>query len=561
MTRLSTFQKFFLVLFLTTVFLWTFNQLKESDSFYHLKTGQVIWESGSVPHIDIFSFTAYGAPWVTHEWLAELSFYGVYSLGNIAGFSQGGFWALIAFVALLASSTYWLLILTALRKKANVYITCAVAGVVGSLTFELWIPRPQVWAFFCFAVFLFLLEEFMRTRHVGVLAGIVGVMWLWANMHASVLLGITLLFVVALIERGKFHFPILGNALSRRDVAWLSGAAFASAAISLVNPNGYHIFIYRAYVESAVQQLGILEWKSILDFVYQWQAGTFLALLIVSCGIVVWRRGICEETRDISEVAIIGAVALLPIISIRHVGLWPIVAIPSIAVIFSEMGKEGGMRLYRPWVVRVVGIAIIIALFFRLTTLPGEPFRRDTLPVGAVDFIEQHHLTGPIFNLYNEGGYLLWRLWPKERVFIDGRSEVFAGKPIDDLFRIVGRRSGWDGVLLGKYHARIAMLPYRPSSLAKDTVPLSFELERRGFHLVYWDDIVMLLVRETLANKDFVQEYGFRVIHPFRDPPTIPEEELRDAAKEVESLLRRSPRSWSVQEYAKRFLESAVVGK
>ncbi|SPE27667.1 conserved hypothetical protein [Candidatus Sulfopaludibacter sp. SbA3] len=45
-----------------------------------------------------------------------------------------------------------------------------------------------------------------------------------------------------------------------------------------------------------------------------------------------------------------------------------------------------------------------------------------TVPAGAAEFLLEHHVTGPMFNTYEQGGYLIWRLWPRERVFIDGRS-------------------------------------------------------------------------------------------------------------------------------------------
>jgi hypothetical protein len=45
-----------------------------------------------------------------------------------------------------------------------------------------------------------------------------------------------------------------------------------------------------------------------------------------------------------------------------------------------------------------------------------------TVPAGAADYLVEHHVTGPMFNTYEQGGYLIWSAWPQERVFIDGRS-------------------------------------------------------------------------------------------------------------------------------------------
>ncbi len=71
-------EKFFLGLFFVVIFLYALNPFKESDSFYHLKTGELIWQTKQIPHSDVFSLTAEGAPWVAHEWLAEPLFFGFF---------------------------------------------------------------------------------------------------------------------------------------------------------------------------------------------------------------------------------------------------------------------------------------------------------------------------------------------------------------------------------------------------------------------------------------------------------------------------------------------------
>jgi hypothetical protein len=251
---------------------------------------------------------------------------------------------------------------------------------------------------------------------------------------------------------------------------------------------------------------------------------------------------------------VLAAVAFLPLLSIRHVGWWPLVAAPPAAIALSG-AAEGVLQRASPRFLRRVAFAgIALWLLFLIPRIPADSVRRETLPVGVADFIVANDLRGPIFNLYNEGGYLIWRLWPKERVFVDGRSEVFGGAPLTDLIRIVKQGKGWDATLLGKYGANIAILPYVPESLAKDTSPLSFELTQRGFHLVYWDDVAMLLVRETLANKEFIAQHRFASIHPLRDPRTIPPEEKKWAGGEVQALLTRAPESKNVRQYARDFL-------
>ena len=43
-------------------------------------------------------------------------------------------------------------------------------------------------------------------------------------------------------------------------------------------------------------------------------------------------------------------------------------------------------------------------------------------PVEAADFLQAHPVAGQMFNAYEQGGYLMWRLWPRKSIFIDGRA-------------------------------------------------------------------------------------------------------------------------------------------
>src|SRR5215211_1914720 len=49
-----------------------------ADLWWQLKTGELIWTTGRVPHSDVFSHTSAGHPWQVQEWLSELIFYGLY---------------------------------------------------------------------------------------------------------------------------------------------------------------------------------------------------------------------------------------------------------------------------------------------------------------------------------------------------------------------------------------------------------------------------------------------------------------------------------------------------
>src|ERR1700731_2673945 len=61
------------------------SRFNDPDLWYHLKIGEIIWNTHAIPRIDLFSFTANGHPWVAQEWLSQLTLYGVYKFAGYTG--------------------------------------------------------------------------------------------------------------------------------------------------------------------------------------------------------------------------------------------------------------------------------------------------------------------------------------------------------------------------------------------------------------------------------------------------------------------------------------------
>src|SRR5690242_21267506 len=61
------------------------SRFDDPDMWWHLKTGQIIWDTHTIPVTDIFSYTTGHHAWVPHEWLSQLLVYGAYRLGGYSG--------------------------------------------------------------------------------------------------------------------------------------------------------------------------------------------------------------------------------------------------------------------------------------------------------------------------------------------------------------------------------------------------------------------------------------------------------------------------------------------
>lgn len=169
------------------------------------------------------------------------------------------------------------------------------------------------------------------------------------------------------------------------------------------------------------------------------------------------------------------------------------------------------------------------------------------LPVGAVDFIKSENIQGTMFNDASQGGYLIWRLWPEEKVFIDGRSEVYLGAPIEDFLAIMRTAPGWESLVNDKYKINYFILWYREPLYALVGNLFAKLATQMNFRLVYWDDAAIILLRDAPENRPVIEKYGYSVISPFMDPYVIPKNLRQVAIGELERALKISPDSMVLQ--------------
>lgn len=133
-------------------------RFNDPDLWWHLKAGQEIWNSHAIPRADHWSFTAYGHPWIAHEWLSQLCMYTVW---HLFGYSGLQLW-LCGFASAIVAASY----LLSYRYCGNA--TVAVLGglstfIFGTIGFSL---RPQLLAYFLLTVELLLLQRGFSTNRV-----------------------------------------------------------------------------------------------------------------------------------------------------------------------------------------------------------------------------------------------------------------------------------------------------------------------------------------------------------------------------------------------------------
>jgi hypothetical protein len=201
------------------------------------------------------------------------------------------------------------------------------------------------------------------------------------------------------------------------------------------------------------------------------------------------------------------------------------------------------------WVYPLILAFGVFALCARVSAFPGFSVQQDPLPVLGADFVSRIGLQGPRFNLYDDGGYLIWQSWPREKVFIDGRSEIFAGQPVQEFMDILTDASNWDALVNDKYQMNYFFLPYRPEKVTRAVMSLVGKLVSQRWALIYWDDTTLIYVRNAPPNEALIRKYALYYVSPFRDPATITAGEIPAARENLRKALSAAPYSRVLRDY------------
>ena len=534
----------FIAAFLFAAFLFALNQISEADTGLLIKTGAYITEHYTVPLHDVFSYTAEGARWIAHYWLTALVFYGITVSGGTVG--------LIVLVALIATLTFGLLMRVVWIREKKIFLAFLLFPLFFGLTFGLWSARPQIFSYCFITLLILLIELFLNTKEKKYLYAVPFLMLAWANFHAGVILGLAVVFLFAFHEFASEMWRF-GERTKRSAFV-----ALTSLGVVFLNPNGYATLVYSQIIAPVAKALGVSEWFSLLDRLGTWESKVFLVFMVVVALALVFgflKRYKEDHRLDFFHWGLAVVAVILPIVSVRHVIFFPLLTFPlfiGIAYRYVD-SKEFPMeeifqkRLIKPFFF-ILTLFIVAGGVNTAREFKTGSINTKLLPVHAADFIQKNGLNGPMFNL-EEGGYFIWRLWPEQKVFLDGRNEVYAETPLNDYLSIIKQSSGWRDLVDKKYGINYFVMWYRPPIDAYANNIAVSVMNEEGFKLVYWDDTSIILVRDVPENTGIIKNYSYNIINPFRDPLNISPDLLPEALLEVRRARIVAPDSEALVRY------------
>ncbi|MBI5635032.1 MAG: hypothetical protein HZA15_16305 [Nitrospirae bacterium] len=405
-------------------FFYALRPVNDADFFWHLKTGEYIYQHKAIPSEDPFSFTTPSPATsrvhfiLTSYWFSQVIFYLSYSLAGMKGI-----------VLLRGLMIGLLLFMMARLRKGDTIIYQGLLLISAIIMLEGYpMERPQVFSFIFFAALLRLLnrlrkEEYQQTEHGNALVRketvlLAGLMVLWANMHGGVLIGQATIMVVLFIEAIKFCHPFL-DPPGRRVYLRLLVAGAAGLLFSFLNPNSYHALLELINMPVSMRANN-LEFQSTFELFRRYSATNMILFWSVVC---LAAAGILIKLRkpDITETVLLVCIGFFSLTQIRYIAFFLIVAIPAVAEAFSLPRIRSSARLI------IIGAALCAAGYFvrdesGLQNISSRVWVNEYFyPAKAADFILSQDLKGNMYNEQNWGGYLIWRLGPERKVFMDGR--------------------------------------------------------------------------------------------------------------------------------------------
>jgi hypothetical protein len=388
----------------------------DGDVWWHLAAGREMAMRGGLLFTDPFSVSAQGRAWTDVHWLFQLAAYGVHVVAGLAGL-----------VVLKCALVGWGALLLMSSVKRQRWAPWAAPVLAAWLTVALFLARslllvrPVMVTLVCLALFLRELERHrtdLRFRHLAVL---VFAQLIWANCQGLSALGPAVV--------GAY---LLGEAVAKRPWRTLAVAEAGCLLASFCTPFGWHgLSLSRSLFERLLPADDNVYAHTIAENVppfllERWTGGEMwhLKWYCLGLGLALLAGGLRLRLTHALLLAGFGALALL---SNRNVLLFYWVSSPIAASHLAPAVRRATRWLGREratWLPVLNSVAIVAVLAVSATAAAPEttlsepsPFRVPGDSVGRLAKLP----AGDVFCADHHGGYVIWRLFPKQRPYMDTR--------------------------------------------------------------------------------------------------------------------------------------------
>ncbi len=532
----------FLLLFWYSLFLLKDVNLVTADLGRHLKNGELFLQNFQVPAINLYSYTYPDFPFTNHHWGAGVVFFLIEKFSGLAGLSS--------FFIALSLLTFWIFLRLA-EKMSSFFVALPAALLAIPLLGERTEIRPEVFSYFFAGLFLWLLWHFQKGR--------LSFRWLfllplieslWVNSHIYFFLGFLIL--------GSFWMEDLFS--ERKNLKKLTLILFLTALAALINPFGiqgliYPFLIFGNYGYRIVenQTVWFLERLQVFHANFPVFKAALILLGISFLALLIGKRKKFSLAIFLPLIALTG----LTLMAIRNFTLWGLFLIPGLGYLWENLKiktipdapleiavpveinylspsswwlalkfwERRGIKITakaQPFIL-FFGTVLIFALTFFLSwndlpvnqKLPDNFFSKINAPA---EFFKKEHLQGPIFNNYDVGGFLIFHLYPQEKVFVDNRPEAYPQSFFDEVYiPMQEKEADWQKAE-EKYQFNVIFF-YRNDYTPWGQQFLISRIQDKTWAPVFVDQQTIIFLKRNSLNQDIITHFeipaeNFNIIKP-----------------------------------------------
>ena len=452
------------------------SRFDDPDLWWHLKTGQIIWSTHAIPLTDQFSYTTNHQALVPQEWFAQVTMYAAYLMGGYSGLMV---W-LCLFSSMLVVAGYCLCWLYSGNAKVAFAGALAV-WLFATIGFSI---RPQMIAYVLLIVELVVIH-LGRTRNARWFFCLPVLFAIWINCHGSFILGIIVAAVLLASSLIDFKMGALQTRRwepnSQKIMAW---ALALSIGALFLNPIGIRQIFYPfdTMLNMHVLLGNVEEWAPLQ--LTEARGIGLMCVLLVSCLLVIAGRS--ELFFD--ELLLMAIGTWLAVSHVRMLVVFGILVAPVLSRQLATLWEGYDSEKDRIWPnALLIGMSLAVVIFAFPSGQNLQEQVATESPVRAVEYIKANHLSGPMLNDYQSGGYLIWAA-PEYPVMMDGRTDVYEWSGFLGEFGNWATLQSDPTILLRKYKVNFCLLA--PGSPMAHVLPLM-----PGWKAAYKDDNAVIFVR------------------------------------------------------------------
>lgn len=489
-----------LLILFTLSFLIRSDNSFDQDLGRHIKLGEIILRTKTVPLINLFSYTYPDFPFINSHWLFEVFVF----LGRQTVGLQTILFLKIAIILL----SVWLT-LSQISKKQ--YLLLPVGFIFLHLLRERPDLRPEIFSFLFTSLTIYILNKQVlsygnKQKYVFFLPII---QLIWVNTHIYFIVGIFLQLIFLI------HYAFLKEF---KKIKFLSVVFFASILFSLINPSGIkgflNPFLFNSnygYTIVENQNLFLLESINFRDPNFLFAK---LAALICLVSLIT---AFLKKRLSIKNLGLVSFGLVLAFLNVRS---FPYLIFISLPAVLENFGSPKPLFWTKTLIFATIPLLFFESFFYlngdyyKFTNSNSEAkveFKEDAKK--AMDFVLENNLPTPIFNNFDIGSYITYRGYPKYGVFVDGRP----GEYPKDFFSSVYIPMQSD---MEKFKKQEKIWGFKTIIFSHtDQTPwgktfLNLIDREKDWSVVYLDDTMVVYLKTEIAGSKGIQKIDLNKITP-----------------------------------------------